>query len=131
MRRPLALAAVAGMILAATPALAGGGYHYGHYKHRHHHHHGGRYGGAVVVGALVGGLILGHLLTRPAYTAPRYREPVYVAPPPAPVLGNCRATTGTSYLYGRPALYGGVMCFDRYGRGYIQPGSTHFIGYLN
>ena len=119
----------AGLLLASAPAWAGGyGYGYKHgYSHYGYRHHGHGHGhGAIVVGALVGGLILGHLLTRPAYAAPRY----YAPPPPRLVLGGCRSTTGTGYLNGRPALFGGTMCYDQYRRGYVTPGSQYFIGYL-
>ena len=139
MRRFIAALSAVALLSASVPALAGGhrhyGHHYksyghGHYKYGHYKrgHHGHGYGGAVVVGALVGGLVLGHLLTRPAYYAPPPRP--YYAPPPRPALGNCLPTTGTGYLYGRPALYGGTMCYDPYGRAYILRGSEHFIGYL-
>ena len=86
-------------------------------KHRDH--------GSIIVGALVGGAVLGHLLSQPSYAAPSYQ-----APPPRPLLGNCHATTGSGYYNGRPAQFGGTMCYDQYGRGYVNPGSRYFMGYL-
>ncbi len=143
MKRLIAALSATVLLLASAPAWAGGyghgGHGYGHggytgkgHGYRYRPSHGRRHygGGAIIVGALVGGLILGHLLTRPAYAAPAYRAPVYYAPPPRPVLGNCRATTGTGYYAGRPAQFGGTMCFDGYGRGYVTPGSEYFIGYF-
>jgi len=158
MKRAIATLTAAVLLLASTPAWAGGyghrhrghGYHeksYGYHGYRGHRSyghrsHGRRHGddGALFAGVLAGGLVLGYLLTRPAYAAPAYRTqaapayrtqaaPAYYAPP-RPVLGNCQATTGTGYHYGRPAQFGGTMCFDQYGRGYITPGSRYFIGYL-
>ena len=128
MRRLIAALSTAALLLASAPAWAGGGYGYGHHGHGYRVHGHGHGHGAIVVGALVGGLVLGHLLTRPAY----YPEPRYYPPPPPRlVLGNCRPTTGTGYLNGYPAQFGGTMCFDQFGRGYITPGSEYFIGYLN
>jgi len=132
MRRLIAALSAAVLLLASAPAWAGGGYGYGYghhgYGYRVHSHWYGHGDGAIVVGALVGGLVLGHLLTRPAY----YPAPAYYAPPPPRlVLGNCKPTTGTGYLNGYPAQFGGTMCFDQFGRGYITPGSEYFIGYLN
>ncbi len=141
MKRLIAAISATVLVLASAPAWADG-YGRGHRGHGYGGHYSKGYGygghkrygrrhdgyGAVVAGALVGGLVLGHLLTRPAYAAPAYRAPVYYAPP-RPVLGNCRATTGTGYYNGRPAQFGGTMCFDGYGRGYVTPGSEYFIGY--
>jgi hypothetical protein len=74
----------------------------------------------------VGGLLLGSLLTR-ASSPPPPRQ--YYAPP-QPALGGCRPTTGTGYLNGHPARFGGTMCYDTYGNAYVLRGSEHFIGYL-
>ena len=128
MRRLIAALSAAAFLLASAPAWADGYRGHRYYGHGHYrgHHHG--HGAAVVVGAVVGGLVLWHLLARPVYAAPTYYAP---PPPPRLVLGNCQATTGTGYAYGRPALYGGTMCFDQYGRGNITPGSAYFIRYLD
>ena len=132
MKRAIAALSATVLLLASTPAWAGGyghggyGYSYGgHHGHGYHRSYGHYHSddAAIFAGILAGGLILGYLLTRPSYRAP-------VTYAPRPVLGNCQATTGTGYYYGRPALFGGTMCFDGYGRGYIAPGSRHFIGYL-
>jgi hypothetical protein len=107
-----------------------------YYGHRYRRH-GGVYGhfgfhghgdAAVVVGALAGGLVLGHLLTRPPapYAAPRVPR----SPSGAP-LGNCLQTTGTGSWYGRPAQFGGTMCYDRAGQAYIIGGSQRFLRYLD
>jgi hypothetical protein len=149
MMKRLILALSAGaLVLASAPAWAdgyegrGSGYKrhgYGHggysyserYEYRERRSYGRRHrdDSALIGGVLAGGLVLGYLLSRPAYSAPAYRAPVTYAPPP-PVLGNCQATVGTGYYQGRPAQFGGTMCFDRYGRGYVTPGSRYFMGYL-
>lgn len=71
-------------------------------------------------------LVIGLPPPRPHYY--RY-APTYYAPP-APAAGGCLATTGTGYVDGRLAQFAGTMCYDRYGRGYIVPGSQRFVGYL-
>jgi hypothetical protein len=120
MRQIIAALAASALLFGATPALAGG------HGHRGHHGHG-RHGdeAAYLVGGLLGGLMLGSLLTRASTPPP----PRHYAPP-QPVLGGCRPTTGTKYLNGRPAQFGGTMCYDSYGNAYILRGSEHFIGYL-
>jgi hypothetical protein len=108
----------------AAPAGADG-YRHGHwggqghhYKYKHYRH-----GGAgLIVGGLLLGAVIGHL------TAPRT---VYVAPPPQPVLGNCRRIYGTSYVNGRLAEYSGTGCYDAQGNLYAMPGSERFLGYLD
>jgi len=149
MKRLAAALSTAFLLLSAMPALADGyghghrgygygygyshgygyghgyGYRHGHYGYRRYHGYGGGYGYAIA-GALVGGAIVGSLLTQPTYYAPP--RPIYVPAPP--VLGNFLATTGIGYVGGRQARFGGTMCFDQYGRGYIMPGSQYFIGYL-
>ncbi len=130
MRKIAASLAFLLVLNTALPALAGGyGYGYGYRQGNHfkgyggHRRHGYRYGfhghGGALVGVLLGGVLLGHLLSQPA---------PYV--PPAPALGGCRPTTGTAYLNGRLAQYGGTMCYDRFGAPYVIPGSEYFIGYL-
>ena len=127
MKQALSALVLAGLLVASSAAQAGGYRH--HYGHRHHHHGGSH--GALVVGALFGGLVLGHLLSRPP--APRYEayRPVARAYGPPPGLGGCQPTTGRAYYGGRLAQYGGTICFDRAGNGYILSDSTYFIGYLN
>ena len=120
MRRIIAALAASALLLGTTPAMAGGYGHYGHYRHHGHHGHGAAY----LVGGLLGGLVLGSLLTRAATPPPSYYAP------PQPALGGCRPTTGTGYLNGRPAQFGGTMCYDAYGNAYIVRGSEHFLGYL-
>ena len=44
---------------------------------------------------------------------------------------DCKPTTGTSTVNGRRATFGGTFCYDVNRRGYIVPGSQHFIGYAN
>lgn len=122
MRQIIAALAASALLLGTTPALAGG---YGHRGHHGHRHHGGNDEAAYLVGGLVGGLILGSLLTRASAPPP----PRYAAPP-QPALGGCRPTTGTGYLNGRPAEFGGTMCYDAYGNAYILSGSERFLGYL-
>ena len=100
-------------------------HHYGYRHHRHYRHdrHGHHNHGAVIVGALAGGIVLGHLLSRPAYVAP---APVAAQP----AFRNCVATTGTGSWYGRPALFGGTMCYDAGGTSYILNDSVRFLHYL-
>jgi hypothetical protein len=120
MRQIIAALAASALLLGATPAMAGG---YGHYGHRGHGHHNNE--AAYLVGGLLGGLLLGSLVARASAPPP----PRYYAPP-QPALRGCRPTTGTGYLNGRPAEFGGTMCYDAYGNAYILRGSEHFIGYL-
>ncbi len=115
----LVAAAVAAILLAASvPAQAGGGHYRGG---AHGHGHDGYWLGA----AILGGLIVGHLLA----SASRYPEPAY-RPYPATVLRDCQPTTGRGYVNGRPAQFGGTICYDAYRRPHIVRGSAHFIGYL-
>ena len=146
MRKTIITLAVAAVLAAATPALAGsygyGGHfgpyfgysrhgHFGPYfgysRHGHfggHHrfrHRGHRGHGAIVVGAVLGGLVLGPLITQSAARpAPR-----------APALRDCRATTGVGVANGRRAEFGGTMCYDHLRRPYVIRGSEYFIRYLN
>jgi len=130
MRRSISMAVIVALALAvALPAQAGGWHRgHGHHGYHHRHHHGNS--AAIAFGALAGGLVLGALLTRPAYAEP---YPVYqpaVPAPPAYTPQDCQPTTGTGYLDGRPAQFGGTWCRDAYGNGYIVPGSQYFMGYL-
>ncbi len=152
-----ALAAAALLTTFAAPgALAGkgfgrhGGYHGGHYAkywpyrgygygHRYGYRPYGFYGhysfhgdAAVVVGVLTGAVLLGALLSWPSapYAAP-YAAPALVRGPSGAPLGNCIRTTGTGTSYGRPAQFGGTMCYDRAGQAYIIGGSQRFLGYLD
>lgn len=130
MRRAIGLLAVVTLALATALPAEAGGRHYGHrHQHGYHHRHDG-HGAAIAFGALAGGVLLGALLTRPAYPEP---YPVYqrVAPAPPPAdPRSCQPTTGTGYVDGRLAEFGGTWCRDAYGSGYIVPGSQYFIRYL-
>lgn len=158
-RLALALSAAA-LLFASAPAFADGNRHksygysghssksygygykrhgYGHrsYKNRSYGHRSyGRRGygyrghrsygyGPAIAGAFAGGVVIGNLLSQPSY-----RTQTNYVPVAQPRLNNCRATTGTHTYNGRTARYGGTMCYDSYGRGYITPGSRYFIGYL-
>jgi len=147
MRKLIAALAAAAMLLATLPAYAGGSaWRYGHgysghhggytvFRYSGHRHYGYRpyrgYGhhhdGDVVVallGGLLGGVVIGSVLSQPSY-----------APPPAayvpPRFTHCVPTTGVRYLNGREALYGGTMCYDGNGTGFIQNDSVHFLYYLD
>ncbi len=116
MKRTIVAILASVMLLGAAPALA-------HGPHGHGHHHGH---GAAIAGALVGGVVLGHMLTPPP--PPPYPYPYPYPPPPA--LGNCQPTTGVGILNGRRAQFGGTMCYDAFGNGYVLPQSQRFIRYL-
>ncbi len=120
MKKLFAIMLAAAGIAVASPAAAGGfghGYH-GYYGYRSHGH--GDVAGAILGGVIVGALV-GNLLSHPA---PRHYAPAQ------PALGNCRPITGTGYLNGRPALYGGTACYDAWGNAYAMRGSEYFIRYL-
>ncbi len=147
------LAAAALLVSVAAPsAFAGTRYrHYGHGGHyynyrpyyrygygRHYNYrrygygHIGFYGhgdAAVVFGVLAGAVVLGALLSQPR-PAPAYAPAVPRSPSGAP-LGNCAQTTGTGTWNGRPARFGGTMCYDPAGRGYVVNDSVRFLMYLN
>ncbi len=121
MRKLIAALAASALLLAATPAVAGG-YGYGYGGHGHNDY------GYYVLGGLVGGLLLGNLIAQASTPRPYYQQ--YYQPAPQPSLHGCRPTTGTGYVNGRLAQFGGTMCYDAYGNGYILNGSRYFIGYL-
>jgi len=160
MRRFIAALAAAALLLSAMPVYAGGGgwrhghgysrYHggytvyrysdYGHHKYKPYYKSHRRYGGSyrhryyrkrhhdhdvafALLGGLLGGVVIGSVLSQPRYVAP----PAYVPPR----FTHCLPTTGVRYQYGRQALFGGTMCYDRYGRGFIQNDSVHFLYYLD
>lgn len=151
MRKMIAAIAAAALLLGTSPVLAGGKHHRGHdygygghsygyggykhgyrggsrhgyrgghsYKRRHHGDHG-----AYLLGGLAGGLIIGSLLTQNSYR----QAPVYAAPPPR-ARYDCKPTTGTGYVNGYLATFGGTFCYDARGFGYVVPGSEYFIGYV-
>ena len=129
MKRTIAAITTGVMLIASSPVLAGGGHRHGHYGH----HHGRDKGGdeaAYLVGGLLGGLLIGSLLTQKSYRQSSYAPaPVYTAPLPR-ARYDCQPTSGTGYLNGRLASYGGTFCYDANGNGYVVPGSVYFIGYL-
>ena len=107
------------------------------YRDRHRNRHGATFyfrgDGAVVLGVLAGALVLGALLSRPAPAparAPVLRSPTVLRSPSGAPLGGCLRTTGTGTWYGRPARFGGTLCYDPAGRAYVIPGSARFVGYL-
>ena len=124
-RKIIAAACLLAALAFAAPAGAGG---YGHgHRGGHGHHYSYKYyrhdGAAIFAGGLLLGALFGHLAAPP--------RTVYVAPPPQPVLGNCRTVYGTSYLNGRVAEYSGTGCYDAYGNLYTMPGSERFLRYLD
>lgn len=137
MKKMIGVVAVLALCLATiAPAQAGGygrgyghhgykGHGYGHHGYRHHGYkrHRDYTGAYVALGVIGGALLLGTLLSRPSYAA----APAYTPPPP--VRQDCQPTTGTGYLNGRLATFGGTWCRDAYGNGYVVPGSEYFIGY--
>jgi len=121
----IAATAVLGTLALAAPALADG-YRHGHRGGQGHYYRYQDYrhdGAAVFAGGLLLGALLGHLAAPP--------RTVYVAPPPQPVLGNCRTIHGTGYVNGRLAEYSGTGCYDAYGNLYAMPGSERFLGYID
>lgn len=46
-----------------------------------------------------------------------------------PWRARCHPVSKRGYWHGAPAKIGGTMCYDRYGRSYIAPGSRHLIHY--
>lgn len=109
-----------GASVLATPVAAGGGSHYGKYGYddgrdygnrqghgywRKHGHHG------------VNVHVWRPLPHRPAYYGRTVRAACH------PVVGF-----GTDH-FGRRAKFGGTMCYDRHGHGYVVSGSRHVIRY--
>lgn len=122
--RRLAIVAFAAMLItaSASTAFAGRGYHGGHWHHGHGH---GDYVWAAL-GVFAGALLLDSLL-HARHSQAYQPAPVYVQPD----MNRCQATTGTGWLNGYRAEFSGVMCYDRYGRGYILRGSERFLRYLD
>jgi len=59
----------------------------------------------------------------------RHFRPHHARPHPG---GNgCRRSTAIGYHYGRKALFGSVVCFNRYGQAYVLPGSRYLIRHLH
>ena len=134
MKRTIAAITAGAILMASTPVLAGGGHRHGHHGHHHGgYHHGRDKGGdeaAYLVGGLVGGLLIGSLLTQSSYRQSSHAPAPLYAAPPSRARYNCQPTSGTGYLNGRLASYGGTFCYDANGNGYVVPGSAYFIGYL-
>lgn len=127
-RKSISIAATAILVALAfaAPAAHADGYRHGHWGGYGHHYSRGYYrhdGAAVFAGGLMLGALLGHLAAPP--------RTVYVAPPPRPMLGNCRTIHGTGYVNGRLAEYSGTGCYDAYGNLYAMPGSERFLGYID
>ena len=85
-----------------------------HYKRhdrgrkRHYRRSGHRYGG------------YGHGHGRKGYGKRGYAKHGY----------DCHPVSQVKWHHGRKARFGGTLCYDRYGNGYIVPGSRYFVGYL-
>lgn len=124
-RKTIAAICLLAAFAFAAPASADG-YRHGRWG-GHGHHNSYKYyrhdGAAVIAGGLLLGALIGHLAAPP--------RTVYVAPPPRPVLDNCRTIYGTGYVNGRLAEYSGTGCYDAYGNLYAMPGSERFLGYLD
>lgn len=134
------VAGLAGLVLSvaafASPANADDRHYRGHgkydnspyrtapkynYKHGHGHRYGTRYGHrywrkhghhGVVVHAW---RPVGH---RPSYHSRR-------------IHAACHRVVGHGYdHFGRRAKFGGTMCYDRYGKGYVVAGSRYVIRYF-
>ncbi|MDP6707123.1 MAG: hypothetical protein QF893_12330 [Alphaproteobacteria bacterium] len=96
----------------------GGGPHYGSpYGHRRHHPGLSFFYGYSKHGA--------HRRHRRHHGPSAGHHGTGYAPKPA---YGCRAVTKKGYdAYGQPALIGGTLCQDAYGRSYIVDGSRHVI----
>ncbi len=78
-----------------------------------------RHGAAHLIGYTVGATV-GYAV---GYTAGVHHSRPYRTRP------ACTPVSKIAYDgYGRPIRIGGTMCFDRYGVGYIVPGSRYVIG---
>ena len=123
-------------------------YHHGHYlyRHRHRHYYGYpyRYGRRYWHHRNDSIFFVFRRSTyarSPIWAAPKTRLQVVRvvgAPDPSLAIGygdrariDCKPTTGTGRVNGREAMFGGTFCYDALGRGYIVPGSQHFIGYAD
>ena len=90
--------------------------HHGHHKHHsYHRHHGHRHHGHWRSGFSV-------RIWDP-YPPPVIRH-YSVVRPCHPVVGHGQDR------FGRPAKFGGTMCYDRFGNGYVVAGSQHIIHYF-
>lgn len=117
------LALAIGVAAIATPAAAGGvpdhrgyGYTTAGYDKGYRHHHDRRYW---------------HRHGHPGVTVHVWR-PARAVPPSwrHRVATSCHAVVGKGHdHFGRRAKFGGTMCYDRYGRGYIAAGSRYVIRY--
>jgi len=102
-----ALAAlILGLGAITAPATAHDDHYYGHRYWQNHGHHGVR----------------GYAWRR-AYPRGFHRYH-WVDAPCHPVVGY-----GHDH-FGRRAEFGGTMCYDRFGRGYVVPGSRYLIRYF-
>lgn len=43
---------------------------------------------------------------------------------------GCHPVSKVKWHHGRKARFGGTMCYDQYGNGYVVPGSRYLVGYL-
>jgi hypothetical protein len=88
--------------------------HHGHNKHHgHHRHHAHRHG----------------------HWHSGFSVHVWNPPPPAvryyPAVRPCHPVIGHGVdQFGRRAKFGGTMCYDGYGNGYVVAGSQHVIHYF-
>ena len=111
------LAAIAGAgSLIPAPASANDYVHGHHRHHGHHHGHHGLHRHGFHFGYGIAG-ILGAFRPHPH----RYYAPVYRL--------RCHPVITTEFRYGRLAEIGGTLCYDRFGRAYIVPGSRYVIRY--
>ena len=93
-----------------------GDYHRGHHAHRKHHakrHYGGRYHHRK-------GYAVGKHRHRHGYRGKGRAKHAY----------GCHPVSKVRWYRGRKARFGGTLCYDPYGHGYIVPGSRYLIGYL-
>jgi hypothetical protein len=99
--------------------------HQKHFKHGHHgrgdfrRHHGYRHHGYRHPGH--SGVVVHIWRPQPHVPAVQHH---WVTRPCHPVVGH-----GLD-AYGRQAKFGGTMCYDRFGNGYVVAGSQHVIHYF-